>query len=427
MKYEELAKQLYKTVMSEYNNRAKWDKRSLSMMLDEHLKEFNKEAKKLIEEEIYSNLNKDYFIAGDTPLVADSVMLSSMLYKNAKGVSKKVATILHDNFKAKKTIKDTAMKIYDGYNSKVDNLDVKNGLPKYLFEDREAKKRVDKLVNKRLKESYKKVLKTMEDIDSKAFGKAMWVALQEKSRYYASRIAQTEGARSRNLSRAVEYMDDDEIEYVKFKMSSAHRITDICNYYASLDVGYGAGIVKKADMRVLPLHPHCHCRYVPHYKKVKKTNIKNPQKNTMSKFSKFEQKSITGSYEKLLEFKQGVDIEELFNRVRPSYPIRKYQDVLGYNGGMEIFSKDLNDFIKNIENNTIKKNDVIVGYMDDTVIQFLKNKNIYLSNNDIKLSVKAYKHSTRDFKKNINKSVDRDIIANIYQHIKEPKNIFMII
>ena len=28
--------------------------------------------------------------------------------------------------------------------------------------------------------------------------------------------------------------------------------------------------------------------------------------------------------------------------------------------------ENINDFIKNIENNTIKKNDVIVGYIDDS-------------------------------------------------------------
>ena len=313
--------------MSEYNNRDEWDKRSLSMMLDEHLKEFNKKAQKLIEDEIYSNLNKDHFPTGEVPLVADSVLLSSMLYGNAKGVNKKVAAILNENFKAKRTIKDTAMRIYDGYNSNVDNLDVKKGLPKYLLEDRDAMRQIDKLTNKRLKETYKKVYEKLQSLDSKALDKAMWVALQEKSRYYANRIAQTEGARSRNLSRAVEYMEDDEVEYVKFEMSSAHKIVDICNYYASLDVGYGVGIVKKESMRVLPLHPHCHCRYTPYYKKIQKTNIKNPQKNTMNKFSKFEQKSIVGSRDKLREFQQGAKIEGLFNRVRPKYPITKYSDV----------------------------------------------------------------------------------------------------
>ena len=326
--------------MSEYNNRDKWDKRSLSMMLDEHLKEFNKKAQKLIEDEIYSNLNKDYFPTGEVPLVADSVLLYSMLYSNAKGVNKKVATILNENFKAKRTIKDTAMRIYDGYNSNVDNLDVKKGLPKYLLEDRDAMRQIDKLTNKRLKETYKKVYENLKGLDEKALKKAMWVALQEKSRYYANRIAQTEGARSRNLNRAVEYMEDDEIEYVKFEMSSAHKIVDICNYYASLDVGYGAGIVKKESMRVLPLHPHCHCRYTPYYKKIQKTNIKNPQKNTMNKFSKFEKRAIVGSFAKLLEFEQGAEIEGLFNRVRPKYPIQKYSDVLGYNGGMKTFKSN---------------------------------------------------------------------------------------
>ena len=349
MKYETLAKQLYKIVMNEYNNRDEWDKRSLSMMLDEHLKEFNKKAQKLIEDEIYSNLNKDYFPTGEVPLVADSVLLSSMLYSNAKGVNKKVAAILNESFKAKRTIKDTAMRIYDGYNSNVDNLDVKKGLPKYLLEDRDAMRQIDKLTNKRLKETYKKVYEKLQSLDSKALDKAMWVALQEKSRYYANRIAQTEGARSRNLSRAVEYMEDDEVEYVQFKMSSAHKIVDICNYYASLDVGYGVGIVKKESMRVLPLHPHCHCRYIGYYKKIQKTNIKNPQKNTMDKFSKFEQKSIVGSRDKLREFQQGAEIEGLFNRVRPKYPITKYSDVLGYNGGM----RNINE-LTNKEKNALK-------------------------------------------------------------------------
>ena len=39
---------------------------------------------------------------------------------------------------------------------------------------------------------------------------------------------------------------------------------------------------------------------------------------------------------KLQEFKNGVDIVELFNRVRPSYPVSKYGDVL-YNESMKTF------------------------------------------------------------------------------------------
>ena len=41
------------------------------------------------------------------------------------------------------------------------------------------------------------------------------MALEEKSRYYANRIADTESNRAKNLSRADEFIKDDDIEFVK--------------------------------------------------------------------------------------------------------------------------------------------------------------------------------------------------------------------
>ncbi len=332
LKYEELASQLYKTVLSEYNNRAKWDKRSLSMMLDEHLKEFNEEAQKLIEQQIYDNLNSAYFpTLASAPSVASSVELSSMLYKNAKETAIKVNKILLDGVKSKTTIKAIAMNIYDGYNSDIDNLDVDEKLPKYLLNDKDAMKQVDKLKNTTLKYSYQKVLKKLEDINAKGLDKAMWVALQERARYYANRIAKTEAHRANMLSRAKEYMEDEEVQYVRYEMSSGHPKVDICDFYAKLDVGYGAGVVKKSDMVMLPLHPHCHCIYSPHYEEANTKGTKSFKKasrEAMSKFSEYEQRQIVGSKDKLREFKDGAGIEGLFNRLRPKYKIGKYLDVL---------------------------------------------------------------------------------------------------
>jgi len=274
-----------------------------------------------------------------------------MLYKNAKETNKKVTKILADGNKAKETIKNMAMKIYDGYNSGVDNLKINEGLPKYLLNDKDALKQVNKLKNSMLKLSYKKILENMTDINSKAFKKAMHSALQERARYYAKRIAQTEAHRSSMLSRAKEYLDDDNVEFVKFRMSSGHKITDICDYYSSLDVGYGVGIVPKEQMRVLPLHPHCHCVYDGYYKKVKKKTIKYHQKNTLNKFSNYEQQQILGSKDKLQDFRDGADVEEIFNRVRPKYKIGLYGDVLGYNSDMKVFSRNniTKDEISSIE------------------------------------------------------------------------------
>ena len=191
-----------------------------------------------------------------------------------------------------------------------------------------------------LQQSYNKVLKEMKDIESKAFKKAIHSALQEKARYYATRIATTEASRSRNLSRAKEYLDDKKVKLVKFTMSTGHSIIDICNYYASLDIGFGAGVVPKEQMVVLGLHPHCSCRYHAEYRDIKRKTIKNPVNDTMNKFSDYEKRQILGSKDKLNDFMGGVEIESIFNRVRPKYPIAKYGDVLGYNTDMKVFSKN---------------------------------------------------------------------------------------
>ncbi|BCD61367.1 hypothetical protein NitYY0826_C0206 [Nitratiruptor sp. YY08-26] len=59
----------------------------------------------------------------------------------------------------------------------------------------------------------------------------------------------------------------------------------------------------------------------------------------MAKFSKYEQKKILGSYQKLEEFRQGEDIERIFNRLRPKYLIRRYEEVMGYNSSMKKFKE----------------------------------------------------------------------------------------
>ena len=127
-------------------------------------------------------------------------------------------------------------------------------------------------------------------------------------------------------------------------MSSRHPMMDICDYYSTLDVGYGAGIMPKSKMITVPLHPHCHCRYHPHYHKPKKKHIANPENHTMDKFSLRDQQRIAGSFDKLRQFKEGASLEGIFNSVRPHYPIKKYSDVFGYNSWMKKFSnKNLTD------------------------------------------------------------------------------------
>jgi len=148
-------------------------------------------------------------------------------------------------------------------------------------------------------------------------------------RYYAERIAKTELHRATMAKRAKEYIEDDEVEFVRFEMSSSHPKVDICDYYANLDVGYGRGIIPKNEMRTLPLHPHCLCVYSPYYGKVKKKKIKgDPYRKVLDGFSDYEKRQILGSYDKLERFKRGKHPEEIFNEIRPKYPIRKYVDII---------------------------------------------------------------------------------------------------
>lgn len=355
---DKLAKKLYREVLAEYNAQGESaDRKAIGELLDEKLSQYNEATKEIIEGKVFDALGKDTKFVSTKFSPLSGTKLSEKLYKNSKKVANESLELLNQGIQAKKPIREISKKLYDGYgfNDK-EVLDVKKKLPKYLQRElkrgkvsKELVKYVDKLKTKPLKTALKQIVKKMDDVNKIGLEKVLKVALEEKSRYYATRIADTESHRARNLSRAKEYMEDDDIEFVKFQLSSRHPMTDICDYYANLDVGYGAGIVPKEQMVTLPLHPHCHCRYQPYYKKVKKRRIKNPQVYTMEKFSLRDQQRIAGSFDKLRQFKEGMPIERVFNSVRPEYPIRKYHDVFGYNSGMEKYKEIENNFLSGID------------------------------------------------------------------------------
>ena len=331
------ANELLEEVLREYHNRDKWDKRALSEMIEEKLSKYNEDVKKEIEEELYQILGEFYFVNDNPDVVVTPAILSEMLYYNSKEVAKNVTKILTENIKAQTTLKELSMKLYEGYgfNDK-EVLDVVKKLPKYIQDDikkSKLNKQIEKLKTKPLKIAYKKIYEAIKNQNDKALKKAIKIALEEKARYYAKRIADTEIHRATTLKRAKEYFDDKEIEFVRFEMSARHPKIDICDFYANLDVGFGRGIIPKNQMRTLPLHPHCHCIYAPYYRKVKgkQKDFKKAANETMSKFSDYEKKEILGSWDKLRDFQNGADIEEIFNRIRPKYPIRRYIDIIPKN------------------------------------------------------------------------------------------------
>ena len=291
------------------------------------LQSYNKQVLDYLIDKIDTNTAKN---------IVEPLQLSDMLYQRATETAKSVYKFLETAIKFKETRQNVARQIYDGYNSGDNMLTAKKVLPKYLLKavgkrkvEEALKKQIERLKTTPLKVAYKKVAESIEKLDNKAINKTLKVSYYEKIRYYANRIAETEIHRATTYKRAKEFLEDDEVEFVKFKMSASHHILDICDYYANLNLGYGRGIVPKSEMRTLPLHPHCHCRYEPYYRRVKKKRTaKDPYRKTLENFSKEEQAKILGSYKNYYKFRSGEDPEDIFNAIRPKYPIRKYKDII---------------------------------------------------------------------------------------------------
>ena len=96
--------------------------------------------------------------------------------------------------------------------------------------------------------------------------RAVYVAVQEKSRYVAERIARTESARAWADGFIARYETDDTVAAYRWEVSSAHPCTDVCDMYANVDLwGLGKGIYPKDQCPTLPAHPHCLCYLSPIY------------------------------------------------------------------------------------------------------------------------------------------------------------------
>lgn len=271
----------------------------------------------------------------------DGMKLSTRLHGVDNVLRNNIKDTVQRSLNAYKTIQQTAKALYDGYGNPEDVLDEAR-LPKYLEKvkslaiklysgDAEAAKNSDiykaavhdlnKLKTPGMRAAYNDVVEattgnskgaerkarkmtklgaSQEEIDKmlaaereKALEKALDVAAQEKTRYYAERIARTESARAYYEGQLAEAEKDDDVFGFQWRLSSAHvhKAKDCdCHMYADLDIGYGKGIYPKAEVPKLPAHPNCMC----HLKKVfawevKKTDGKDklpPQEEDTNRVAK---------------------------------------------------------------------------------------------------------------------------------------------
>lgn len=217
------------------------------------------------------------------PWADDNMKLSERLHGASKKMRESIVDTLRKQMKLNASWIKTARELYDGYNSGKAVMQTQQ-LPDYLKIVRHASdserqialarkawRNVERLSkngapNQALKAAYKKLLKTAEEGSAEALEKACWVAMQEKSRYVAERIARTEMARAYADGFLAKAEADSDIVAFKWKTGTRHPMFDICDMYAKADMyGLGAGIYPKDKLPPLPAHPHCMCRLVEMY------------------------------------------------------------------------------------------------------------------------------------------------------------------
>lgn len=267
------------------------------------------------------------------------VKLSKKLYKNSAEVERRATRLINNHLKGWVDARKLAMDLYDGYADKEEILQwnpVNKKLPVHMREavlkDYKSrtmllsviKKNIDGIKTPALRAAYSQALQAVQDgAGEAAIEKKLSVAVREKMRFNANRIAQTEIQRAWMMEQAKEIMEDEDLQVVRFALSSSHPTPDICDVYAKQDAyGLGAGLYPKGKAPIPPLHPFCRCRLESKYKLKDNgaTKNENAQKELMTSISKQDSEmaaKIAGSKRKLDAMLKGESLESLYNENKP--------------------------------------------------------------------------------------------------------------
>jgi hypothetical protein len=99
--------------------------------------------------------------------------------------------------------------------------------------------------------------------------------MYDKQLYHIKRIARTEMATAMHQGVIAGTIEDDTIIGYQWRLSASHPRTDICDYYADIDMGLGRGVFDKESVPPGKAHPHCMCLLVPRVTPVASKGKKN--------------------------------------------------------------------------------------------------------------------------------------------------------
>ena len=294
--------------------------------LDAVLKEFNADAIVGFREALNALLQSSLGNAEVKAYKVGRVKLSDALYANAQAVAGVSQQIIEKHMAGVHTARELRKALYEGYDFQQDPLNIVKPLPKYLQVEFD-KFKAAALKTPALRAAYLEAIRKAEaGAGMDALEKALKVAFYERNRYFANRIARTELHRNYTDKVAKELMEEEQIEYVQFRMSSTHPKADQCDAMAKVDrYGLGPGVFPKADAPKPPLHPHCRCVVSP---KIDIFNAKprfNPKAEQafLAKLPPKEARDIAGSWDKLKRAKGGETLEAIYNEGKD--PLYRWQ------------------------------------------------------------------------------------------------------
>lgn len=277
------------------------------------------------------------------------VSLSRRMYQHWQDTGRRVTTIVNRHAKGVQQARDLARQLYDGYGHRrreaLDLLSRPRELPAPLRELvaepavrqvlrlEQARAAAVRLRTAALRSAYLQAFDAALDGAARArLERALQVAMEEKTRYFANRIAQTELARAHANRMAREFMADSTLEVVQWRMSASHPEYDICDVFANVNrYGLGPGVYPKRLAPKPVAHPFCRCRLRsrPDLNGVRWSEVTGAEAAYLRRFGDRNAVKLMGSRQRLESVLNGQEARAAWNRGRPAeyhvIPLEQYR------------------------------------------------------------------------------------------------------
>ena len=249
----------------------------MRILFGELIDQIRAEAERGYGEALPQGITDRLFTQSWTP---DNLTLSERTTRGGILVRELVARTISEQIKRSATYRQASLAIFDGYQEA--GIIPTQSLPKFLQDLTQVARRagvsrgeilaalkpirrqIAKGTTAGMRAAYSQLVDALEDQNEKALNKAIYAATQERTRYFADRIARTEMARAYQDGFLLKWDNNDDCIAYQWRLSGRHPRYDICDLYAKANLyGMGPGIFPKDKVPRLPAHPHCMCFLKP--------------------------------------------------------------------------------------------------------------------------------------------------------------------